>query len=290
MSTLSTLQQALRDAYEDVGTFDLSAARVVGEGTGYGEAEGDIEIAADRLLGNAVAATLITSGGEKTIDIEGRETIFVTSGVYNEERKKILHSTTKESAYLAIDPLDGSLNFKRRSGSTGLPYATVIAKYPRLESSFSDCSEAGVIDLRNGDMWHADEGTCQLNSRPCKTSGMQRVAKSAGTTIIADFYYPETRDVIAKGFSDFRGYIRSPGAAGYELALVASGSVDAFISTHQKCDVLGAAYLLITRAGGVIVDFEGNDLGPRRYDFNTQIPVVAAATTELAMEILERIR
>ena len=37
------------------------------------------------------------------------------------------------------------------------------------------------------------------------------------------------------------------------------------------------------------MDFEGNDIGEHSYDFNAKTPIVAAATHELAEEILKRI-
>ena len=266
---------ALNDAFSAARTFGSSATQIVGgDGIGFGEAIGDIEIVADERLADLVSATLIACGFQH-IDVEGRSTQHLPSG-------------NGLSAF--VDPLDGSLNFKRCNGSVGLPYATVIATAPSLTPCFAEFFEAGVIDLRSGDTWYTDDGrVCWLNAKPCITSGARRIDKAAGTIIVADCYYPATRAVIAAGFNDFRGYIRTPGAAGYELALVASGSVDAFISTDQKCDVLGAAYRLITAAGGVVVDFDGNDLASRTYGFRDQIPIVAAATRELATEILERI-
>jgi len=42
-------------------------------------------------------------------------------------------------------------------------------------------------------------------------------------------------------------------------------------------------------AGGVAVDWDGNDLGPRTYDFKTQTPCILAANQAIAEQILERL-
>lgn len=276
MST-ETIHTALQAACRKAHTFSTQEGQIVRSGSGFGEAQSDTEILADEILGDVVT-DILSQDGESVIWVEGRDP--VTYG--GKQIPKTLFT---------VDPLDGSLNFRRRSGSQGFPYATVIAEFTRRNPTFRDCTVAGVIDLRNHDEWLARKGKgCTLNGDPCTTSTMRKVDKTLGTYIIADLYYPETRKLVAKAFTDFRGWIRAPGAAGYELALVASGSVDAFISTDQKCDVLGAAYLIITETGGVVMDFGGNDLGEFPYRFTDQIPVIAAATEELANEILERIQ
>jgi hypothetical protein len=45
----------------------------------------------------------------------------------------------------------------------------------------------------------------------------------------------------------------------------------------------------VKEAGGYVCDFQGNDLAERVYEFNSQVPVVVAATKELANRIVNRI-
>lgn len=73
------------------------------------------------------------------------------------------------------------------------------------------------------------------------------------------------------------------------MALVASGQAVAFICDRQKMHELGAGYALVKGAGGVVVDFEGNDLGPKEYDFNKQMPVILAANKNIVDQLIELI-
>lgn len=272
-----TVSVALRFARERAKRLSAFDQRVTKKGEGFGEAgTSDTEIAADGILAADILQRLLQDDPHQRIFTEGHET----------------YEGPEPTMLRAVDPLDGSLNFRRRTdGSQGLPFCSVIAEFNTATPTFSDVSVAGVVDLRNGDLWYMSRGMgLTVNGKPQIVSEHRKVSKKAGTFIIADTYYPATRTLIDRGFPDFQGYIRSPGAAGYELACVASGLVDAFISTNQKCDVLGAGYGMITEAGGVVYDMNGKDIGPRPFVFSEQLSIVAAATHELAMEIIERIR
>ncbi|HRH31779.1 MAG TPA: inositol monophosphatase family protein, partial [bacterium] len=98
---------------------------------------------------------------------------------------------------------------------------------------------------------------------------------------------PENREKVFRAFSDVKGWLRSPGSAAYEMASVASGQAAAFICDRQKQHELGAGYALVKGAGGVAVDWDGQDLGSRVYDFKTQTPVILAANRQIADQLLE---
>jgi fructose-1,6-bisphosphatase/inositol monophosphatase family enzyme len=284
---MSVVEQALLQALKVFGSLTRDARSIEHVGSGFGEVGTDTELVADRILGQAMQDVL---GGlpfkllcvEGLLDVHGME-------------------TNGSNILRVADPLDGSLNFFRSIGTVSLPFSAVAAEFAPSGANvnFGDCTQAGVVDLRTGDLWFArhyiveipeSPNRVTLNNNPIHTSGATIVDKAKGSTIIGEFYYPENRERLVRAFQDFRGYLRNPGSAGYELALVASGQVDAFICDRQKNDVLGAGYRLITSAGGFVCDFEGNELGSMMYDFNAQQSVVAAATKELAFEIVERLR
>ncbi len=269
--------------------------RVVHEGGAFGDALNDSEIAADVYLGDVLTEMIHCESSFASITVEGRERLEGAAG---------------GSCHWFIDPLDGSLNYKTRGASMGLPYSAVVTvaqeglAYLPLqpgELSFHSIVSAGVVDLRNGDAWthlktyqvvDGDEayfltGTL-LNGSPVQT--MQETTLDLGRMIvIGEMYYPESRERLMRAFSDAKGWLRNPGSAGYEMALVASGQAAAYICDRQKQHELGAAYLLVRGAGGVAVDFEGKDLGDRIFDFKTQTPVVLAANQQIAEQVLERL-
>ncbi len=272
---MELIKEALRKAHWTLQQFGPEAEEIVKTGQGFGEVSKDIELRADREIGTAILEVFRSDKTPQIVEIEGLKK-------FTQKNAKILRT---------VDPLDGSLDFLRRRGTQGLPFCTAIAEFTAANPYFKDCRAAGVIDLRNGDLWLAEKGSgCNLNGKPCRASALKKIDKDQGPIIIGDSYYPDNRKLLAEVFSDFRGYLRDPGSAAYEMALVACGVVDAFICNQQKNDVLGAGYLLVKEAGGIAVDFEGKDIGDRLYKFDEQTPVIMAATQELAEEILERIR
>jgi myo-inositol-1(or 4)-monophosphatase len=265
------VEAALLMAYKFLPTFENSE-KVIREGKEFGDLEDDTVIRADIQIGGLILGFLRGIG----IDLKAI--------IKTEEGDEIIG---KHPKYLiTLDPLDGSLNWQKRRR---LPYTATMAVFSLLNPKFSDCHTAGTIDLRNGTLWIAGKGEgCFVDGKRCYTNGVEEIGK--GNIIIAEFYYPDNREIIVEAFRDFRGYLRNSGSAAYELTLVADGAADAFICRTQKNHELGPAYRLIKEAGGTVIDWEGKDLGSRNYEFSVQTPVIAAATPELAQEILERVQ
>lgn len=267
----------------------VAGGEIVHEGGGFGGLHDDTEIRADQQLGEFLERRFLELPSVRVIRCEGRERIVRWNGDY----------------LVTVDPLDGSLNYKRRvpgrDGEVALPYAATVAVFERPESpTFGDCIVAGTIDLRTGELIIAERGQgCRLLTDrghrssdewiPVRTSGARTVNLREGI-ILGEFYYTECRELLTQIFSGERGYLRNCGSAAYEMGLVAAGVADAWISDRQKSHELGAAYRLVVEAGGVGVDLEGNHLGGRPYDFDRQVPVILAATQELADELLSRIQ
>ena len=269
MKEKEIVEKALLKAYEFLPTLE-GGEDVVKEGKEFGDPENDIVIRADVEIDRIVLEFLRTTGIDlKVVTEEGEETIG------------------ENPEYLIIaDLLDGSLNWQRRGR---LPYTATMAILDSLEPTFNDVQVAGTIDLRDGTLWIAEKDKgCFVNGERCYTSKAEKINK--GNIIIAEFYYPDNREIVTKALKDFRGYLRNPGSAAYEMTLVADGAVDAYICNQQKNHELDPAYLLIKEAGGTVIDWNGKDLGNREYKFNAQTPVIAAATPELAQEILGKIQ
>lgn len=270
--------------------------KVIREGAAFGDLKNDTEIKADRELGEWFREVL--SRGKfmaDRISVEGLDDHWPNHEPF-----------WNKGLWYCVDPLDGSLNYKLGQSLFGLPHAlpyaacvTVLGKSE--EASFSDVIAAAVVDLRSGDLWSATVGAAgvgtALNGRPLYAydtyhQGQERrkLRLDLGSQIvIGEMYYPGNREKLARAFAGEKGYLRSFGSAAYEMALVASGTAAAFVCDRQKQHELGAGYALVKEAGGVAVDFDGHDLGPRTYDFKTQTPVILAANQIIADQILERL-
>lgn len=267
--TKPIIEECLKGVYKFLLTLE-KGGDIIKEGGVFGDLKNDTVIRADEEANEVILNILKKSG--------------VSFKVFSEECELTIGDNPTK--LVAIDPLDGSLNFRRNKR---LPYAAVIAIFSSLKPKFIDAEIGGVIDLRNGTLWIAEKGKgCYVNGAECQTSGKKEV--DGESIIIGEFYYPENREIVTKAFRDFKGYLRNPGASAYEMTFVADGAVDLYISNQQKNHELGTAYLLIKEAGGTVIDFDGNDIGKRDYEFNSQTPVIAAATLELAEDTLRRIQ
>ncbi|OQX70820.1 hypothetical protein B6D52_03410 [Candidatus Parcubacteria bacterium 4484_255] len=276
---IKIVEGALRQAFVTLqGLSQKEGSQVVGQGKAFGDLSNDIEIQADILLGQVITDFLKENKVNCRLQVEGQ--------------KEMLLGPFPAKYYIAVDPLDGSLNFAKKGKTLGLPFSCSIAVFSLNDSKyyFKDVEAAGCMDLRSKDLWLAEKGVgCFLNGIPCYTSGVTKVDIKKGI-IIGEMYYPGNRELLCRIFKGERGWLRNPGSSAYEMSLVASGQVDAYICDKQKLDILGMAYLVVKEAGGSIIDFDGNDLGTKEYIFHSQMPVILASTKFLSSEILARIK
>lgn len=274
------LIQILRDGKEKLLSLH-EGEKVVQEGSSFGDPEKDIELAADKTLGHFFQEKICQIPTIGRVTVEG-----ISEDAINSEGE----------FWVTVDPIDGSLNYKTRGQTTGFPYTCCVTVLGRYEgATFNDVQWAAVLDLRKGieDFWLAVEKP-PLNITKYLTTVNNLWAKRAqidrfdlgSQIVIGEMYYPENREKLIRAFKGQKGWLRSPGSASYEMASVATGQAVAFVCDRQKQHELGAGYALVTGAGGVAVDWDGNDLGPRIYDFKTQTPVVLAANRRIADDIL----
>jgi myo-inositol-1(or 4)-monophosphatase len=278
LKIMESVSVLLSEAHVLVKTLGEDADEIVSAGTSFGDLENDTDIAADKALGQFFFDRIL----EQDDNLGG----ITIEGLCDE-------SWNLGNHWWCVDPLDGSLNFALRGNTLGLPYSACVTVLETASSAtFGNVIAAGVIDLRSGDLWLTrriapDRYVTTINDRPART--MQVSGLDLGSQIvIGEFYYPGNRERLARAFAGQKGWLRNPGSAAYEMALVSSGQACAFICETQKQHELGAAYALVRGAGGVVVDFNGNDLGSTPYVFNTQTPAILAANACIAEEILTR--
>lgn len=158
------------------------------------------------------------------------------------------------SEYLwIIDPLDGTTNFLH-----GFPqYAVSIAL---MHKGVLD--QAVVYDVNSNDLYSASRGQgAFLNDRRIRVGKRTRLQDAIiGTGFpFRDFTHLDTYLGMLKSMILNTSGIRRPGSAALDLAHVAAGHYDGFWEIGLSKWDIAAGALLISEAGGLVGDFEGNE-------------------------------
>ncbi|MGA0031813.1 MAG: inositol monophosphatase family protein [Burkholderiales bacterium] len=152
-----------------------------------------------------------------------------------------------------IDPLDGTTNFLH-----GFPqYAVSIALAHR-----GIVTQAVVYDPTRNDLFTASKGGgAFLNDTRIRVSKRDHLKPALIATGFPyrqlehlEAYLGMMRDIIKNTAG-----IRRPGSASLDLAYVAAGRVDGFWELGLSKWDIAAGALLITEAGGMVGDLQGND-------------------------------
>lgn len=152
-----------------------------------------------------------------------------------------------------IDPLDGTTNFLH-----GFPqYAVSIALAHK-----GIVTQAVIYDPSRNDLFTATRGRgAYVNETRLRVSKRAELKASLiGTGFPfrefehVDAYLAMFRDMIKKTAG-----VRRPGAAALDLAYVAAGRLDGFWELGLSPWDIAAGGLLVTEAGGLIGDLEGNE-------------------------------
>jgi len=161
---------------------------------------------------------------------------------------------TGDSEYVwIIDPLDGTTNFLH-----GLPiFAVSIALMHKGQL------QHGVIyDPTRNDLYTASRGDgAFLNDRRLRVSKRDKLIDGLiGTGFpFRMFDYIDPYLGILKDLMTRTAGVRRPGSAALDLAAVAAGRLDGFWEIGLSPWDMAAGVLMITEAGGMVGDLEGND-------------------------------
>ena len=150
-----------------------------------------------------------------------------------------------------IDPLDGTTNFIH-----GFPqYCVSIALQQR-----GQITQAVVYDPTRNDLFTATKGAgAYLNEKRIRVGKRDRLSEALiGTGFpFRDMQqldaYIDMFKVIVKNSAG----LRRPGSAALDLAYIAAGRFDGFFEKGLKPWDLAAGSLLVTEAGGIMGDFQG---------------------------------
>lgn len=197
---------------------------------------------------NADYVSDVDRAAERTI-IETILDVYPTHAILAEES-----GAQGESEYLwIIDPLDGTTNFLH-----GFPqYAVSIA----LQHN-GVLTQAVIYDPTKNDLFTATRGRgAFLNDRRIRVSKRSDLADSLiGTGFpYTKFDHLDAYMDILKDMMQKTAGLRRPGSAALDLAYTAAGRYDGFYETGLKPWDIAAGCLLITEAGGLVSDLQGND-------------------------------
>ena len=150
-----------------------------------------------------------------------------------------------------IDPLDGTTNFLH-----GLPqYAVSIAL-----SHKGSITQAVVYDPARNDLYTATRGSgAFLNDRRIRVSKRTRLEEALiGTGFpFRNFEHLDPYLAIFRELVQKTSGLRRPGSAALDLASVAAGRFDGFWEFGLSPWDIAAGTLLITEAGGLVGDLQG---------------------------------
>jgi len=152
-----------------------------------------------------------------------------------------------------IDPLDGTTNFLH-----GFPqYCISIALQQR-----GQITQAVVYDPNRNDLFTATKGRgAFLNDRRIRVSSRSKLQESLiGTGLpFRDFTHIDAYLAMFRDMMQKTSGLRRPGSAALDLAYVATGWFDGFFEIGLSKWDIAAGSLLITEAGGLVGDFQGNE-------------------------------
>ncbi len=160
-----------------------------------------------------------------------------------------------------LDPLDGTTNF--------------VHKFPifciSLALEVNGEIEIGIVDMpmlnqtftsiRGQGAWCIQADGTREKLSVSKTVEFEQAFMSTG-------FVNEKREVLSEQLRIFEDVvwkaqaIRRPGAAAYDLALIAAGVFDLYWEKNLKPWDSAAGLLLVREAGGVVVTFEGETYDP----------------------------
>ncbi len=185
----------------------------------------------DRAAENAVLDTLRQSG--------------LGFQVLSEEIGEVLIGE-KPDYFLHLDPLDGTFN-----AISGIPFYSVS-----IFLSKDDFHFGYISDLAREECYYAEAGRGAYSSQ----SGRLHVSSNVDLSQFSISAYtlrPHTGRIAAIGDTVRR--IRTLGSTALEMALVASGKLDAFVDLRGRMRVvdMAAGKLILEEAGGIVTDSTG---------------------------------
>ena len=189
-----------------------------------------------------------------------------------------LRSFGADYPLVLVDPVDGSLNAKQGVPFFGVMLALVDG--PNIGDTVAGC----VVNLVNGEAWTAirKQGAWRDGKaiEPMPRTDRDRIE------VVALESTPSAL-AVARGLIQRAGKIRILGSMALAIAHTAAGSFDAFCAPIPvRVFDMAASLLILSEAGGVATDLQGNRIGPLKASLDTRTTLLCAPSEELHAEAL----
>ncbi|XP_069477374.1 inositol monophosphatase 1 [Ambystoma mexicanum] len=195
-------------------------------------------------------------------------------------------STLSDNPTWIIDPIDGTTNFVHRFPFVAVSIGFAVNKEIEFGVVYS-CVEDKMYTARRG---HG----AFCNGQKLQVSGQKDITKSLILTELGSDRNPEVVKIV---FSNMERLlcipihgIRAVGTAAVNMCLVATGGADGYYEMGIHCWDVAAAAVIITEAGGVVMDATGGpfDLMSRRVISASSSAIAERIAKELQIIPLER--
>ncbi|NVJ51419.1 MAG: inositol-1-monophosphatase [Gammaproteobacteria bacterium] len=162
------------------------------------------------------------------------------------------HTGTDSDVEWIIDPIDGTTNFVR-----GIPHFAVS-----IAAQVKGKIEVGVVyDPVREELFTASRGSgAQLNGKRIRVSqatNLEQTLLATGFPFRSMEQFEQYQALFAKLYPQVSD-MRRAGSAALDLAYVAAGRFDGFWEFGLKWWDIAAGSLIVTEAGGMLSDLQGN--------------------------------
>lgn len=176
-----------------------------------------------------------------------------------------------------IDPIDGTSSFITGKPIFGNLIALTFKKIPIIGIVNQPITGERWVGIKNSGAW--------LNDKKIKTRNCTQISEAVFCSSSSYFFKAESEKVLKKisaltKYQKIGGVIY--GGDCYSYACLASGFVDLIIDPQMNVFDYAALIPIIEMAGGIITDWQGNDLNLR-----SNVGVLACANIELHQAILK---
>ncbi|MGI0019164.1 MAG: inositol monophosphatase family protein [Nitrososphaera sp.] len=182
-----------------------------------------------------------------------------------------------KKGFVIMDGVDGTTNATRK-----IPFYCCSLAYA-TEFRLSAVTHAAIIDLTNGDLYHASKG------RGAFLNGKRIRVREAGDDAVIGMNVSGIGPDIIKRLSPVMSkanHVRQFGAIALEMCFLASGQLDASIDLRGKIrptDIAGA-YLIVKEAGGQVYSDNGKELDAE-LGVDTRVSLAAIANKKTLSEL-----
>jgi myo-inositol-1(or 4)-monophosphatase len=187
----------------------------------------------------------------EAIILKGLRELVPDAAILSEEAG---HTGPATGPHWIVDPLDGTINY-----ASGLPWFSVTMAYQEDEAT-----RVGIILSPAADLVarFSSDGIATINDAPAAVSVTARLADAVISVVLTSHFSEEevarTADIIRRLGTAARG-VRIIVSGAFEMALVASGRTDGFVSIKADRVSHAAGMPLLRAAGGRVTRLDGID-------------------------------